>query len=150
MYKYNPSKQPHHYYRQKVFKEGGRAQYLIISFGTSCPIFEGVPLISLDLNWSCNFSSKLIFQIGAQSIFFFCHWHLFIPYRSSNTTIINLCVNVHIFYGQSHRRFLDRIIRWYAPFYPVHLLQLSLCIMKKNENVLKRVLNHSGWPIYHF
>ena len=65
-----------------------------------------------------------------------------------NTTIINLCVNVHIFYGQSHRRFLDRIIRWYAPFYPVHLLQLSLCIMKKNENVLKRVLNHSGWPIY--
>ena len=74
MYKYNPSKQPHHYYKQKVFKEGGRAQYLIISFGTSCPIFEGVPLISLDLNWSCNFSSKLIFQIGAQSIFFFCHW----------------------------------------------------------------------------
>ena len=136
MYKYNPSKQPHHYYRQKVFKEGGRAQYLIISFGTSCPIFEGVPLISLDLNWSCNFSSKLIFQIGAQSIFFsvtgYVHahqyqlhqQHLFIPYRSSNTTIINLRVNVHIFYGQSHRRFLDRIIRWYAPFYPVHLLQL--------------------------
>ena len=136
MYKYNPSKQPHHYYRQKVFKEGGRAQYLIISFGTSCPIFEGVSLISLDLNWSCNFSSTLIFQIGAQSIFFFCHWlcqlgsvalqynqHRIIP-QEQYTTIINLGGNVHIFYGQSHGRFLDRIIRWYAPFYPVHLLQL--------------------------